>query len=204
MQSDSSSLISVVQISTSQNRMLAFLSIKPDHILMVYYRPKTRCATRSTIIFGIGSFSPIKLYKKQLGKRSTTVMSSSHMHGQCIALGQPQCICLPPTCRSSVVEKSLLHAWASGKRFSVIVVDSRPMLEGTPSLHLLFGISFMYCLSQARRCCDLSRAHRFRVLTFSCPPFRRSYRTRQRCLSVRTLCMRMAPSFRGREQRWLP
>lgn len=35
--------------------------------------------------------------------------------------------------RSSVVEKVLLHAWAFGKRFSVIVVDSRPMLEGTPS-----------------------------------------------------------------------
>ncbi|KAH0840110.1 hypothetical protein J3R83DRAFT_1084 [Lanmaoa asiatica] len=38
--------------------------------------------------------------------------------------------------RSSVVEKVLLHAWAYGKRFSVIVVDSRPMLEGTPSLYL--------------------------------------------------------------------
>lgn len=38
--------------------------------------------------------------------------------------------------RSSVVEKVLLHAWSSGKQFSVIVVDSRPMLEGTASVHL--------------------------------------------------------------------
>ncbi|KAF8558792.1 IF-2B-domain-containing protein [Imleria badia] len=39
--------------------------------------------------------------------------------------------------RSSVVEKSLLHAWESGKRFSVIVVDSRPMLEGKALLRSL-------------------------------------------------------------------
>ena len=32
--------------------------------------------------------------------------------------------------RSSVVQKALLEAWAGGTRFSVIVVDSRPMLEG--------------------------------------------------------------------------
>lgn len=32
--------------------------------------------------------------------------------------------------RSSVVQKVLLEAWADGTRFSVIVVDSRPMLEG--------------------------------------------------------------------------
>jgi translation initiation factor eIF-2B subunit delta len=36
--------------------------------------------------------------------------------------------------RSSVVEKVLLHSWADGKRFSVIVVDSRPMLEGASLL----------------------------------------------------------------------
>jgi translation initiation factor eIF-2B subunit delta len=32
--------------------------------------------------------------------------------------------------RSSVVQKVLLEAWAKGTRFSVVVVDSRPMLEG--------------------------------------------------------------------------
>lgn len=32
--------------------------------------------------------------------------------------------------KSSVVEKVLRHAWEQGKRFSVVVVDSRPMLEG--------------------------------------------------------------------------
>lgn len=32
--------------------------------------------------------------------------------------------------RSSVVEKILLHANQAGKRFSVIVIDSRPLLEG--------------------------------------------------------------------------
>ncbi|GAA98512.1 uncharacterized protein L969DRAFT_95251 [Mixia osmundae IAM 14324] len=36
--------------------------------------------------------------------------------------------------RSSLVEQILLTAWRSGKRFSVICVDSRPMLEGR---HLL-------------------------------------------------------------------
>ncbi|KAG6378901.1 hypothetical protein JVT61DRAFT_13184 [Boletus reticuloceps] len=43
--------------------------------------------------------------------------------------------------RSSVVEKSLLHAWESGKRFSVIVVDSRPMLEGKALLRSLTAAS---------------------------------------------------------------
>lgn len=32
--------------------------------------------------------------------------------------------------RSSIVEKILLNAHEEGKRFSVIVVDSRPLLEG--------------------------------------------------------------------------
>ena len=35
--------------------------------------------------------------------------------------------------RSSVVEKVLLQAWEDGTPFSVIVVDSRPMLEGIPN-----------------------------------------------------------------------
>jgi translation initiation factor eIF-2B subunit delta len=42
--------------------------------------------------------------------------------------------------RSSIVERVLLHAWEEGKRFSVVVVDSRPMLEGrlcpAATLHL--------------------------------------------------------------------
>ena len=33
---------------------------------------------------------------------------------------------------SSVVEKVLLGAHAAGRQFSVIVVDSRPLMEGTP------------------------------------------------------------------------
>ena len=32
--------------------------------------------------------------------------------------------------RSSVVEKVLLSEYSEGKRFSVIVVDSKPLLEG--------------------------------------------------------------------------
>lgn len=36
---------------------------------------------------------------------------------------------IEPT-RSSVVEKVLIHAHKEGRRISVIVVDSRPMLEG--------------------------------------------------------------------------
>ncbi|KAF8843159.1 IF-2B-domain-containing protein [Paxillus ammoniavirescens] len=43
--------------------------------------------------------------------------------------------------RSSVVEKVLLHSWADGKRFSVIVVDSRPMLEGKALLKSLTAAS---------------------------------------------------------------
>jgi len=35
-----------------------------------------------------------------------------------------------PIIRSSVVEKVLLGASNEGKKFSVYVVDSRPMLEG--------------------------------------------------------------------------
>ena len=66
----------------------------PEHVLTVY-RPKMRCAIQSTITFGIGSFSPIKLYKKQLATRSMTAMPSSPMHGRCISASQPQYICLP-------------------------------------------------------------------------------------------------------------
>ncbi|KAF9247119.1 IF-2B-domain-containing protein [Melanogaster broomeanus] len=43
--------------------------------------------------------------------------------------------------RSSVVEKVLLHAWEDGKQFSVIVVDSRPMLEGKALLRSLTAAS---------------------------------------------------------------
>lgn len=39
--------------------------------------------------------------------------------------------------RSSVVEKSLLHAKASGKNFSVVVADSRPLMEGKALLRVL-------------------------------------------------------------------
>ncbi|ETW84272.1 hypothetical protein HETIRDRAFT_62989 [Heterobasidion irregulare TC 32-1] len=39
--------------------------------------------------------------------------------------------------RSSVVEKVLLQAWAEGTQFSVVVVDSRPMLEGKRLLSVL-------------------------------------------------------------------
>lgn len=42
--------------------------------------------------------------------------------------------------RSSVVEKILLRVHEEGKRFSVIVVDSRPLLEG-----ILDGISLLLC-----------------------------------------------------------
>lgn len=38
---------------------------------------------------------------------------------------------------SSVVEKVLLEAWSEGTQFSVVVVDSRPMLEG---LHRRFSL----------------------------------------------------------------
>ncbi|KAI6047073.1 eukaryotic translation initiation factor 2B delta subunit [Pisolithus marmoratus] len=43
--------------------------------------------------------------------------------------------------RSSVVEKVLLRAWEDGKRFSVIIVDSRPMLEGKALLKALTAAS---------------------------------------------------------------
>ena len=40
-------------------------------------------------------------------------------------------VCLVYSTRSSVVEKVLLLAHEEGKSFSVYVVDSRPMLEGS-------------------------------------------------------------------------
>jgi hypothetical protein len=44
--------------------------------------------------------------------------------------------------RSSVVEQVLVGAWDDGKRFSVVVVDSRPMLEGKrPVIIVSFAIS---------------------------------------------------------------
>ncbi|KAI1788991.1 eukaryotic translation initiation factor 2B delta subunit [Ganoderma leucocontextum] len=53
--------------------------------------------------------------------------------------------------RSSVVEKVLLEAHASGRGFSVIVVDSRPMLEGKRLLAVLSeaGIQCTYLLLPA-------------------------------------------------------
>ncbi|TBU32032.1 eukaryotic translation initiation factor 2B delta subunit [Dichomitus squalens] len=53
--------------------------------------------------------------------------------------------------RSSVVEKVLLEAHASGREFSVIVVDSRPMLEGKRLLAVLSeaGIQCTYLLLPA-------------------------------------------------------
>ncbi|KAI0723022.1 eukaryotic translation initiation factor 2B delta subunit [Earliella scabrosa] len=53
--------------------------------------------------------------------------------------------------RSSVVEKVLLEAHASGRIFSVIVVDSRPMLEGKRLLAVLSeaGIQCTYVLLPA-------------------------------------------------------
>ncbi|KAH7931285.1 IF-2B-domain-containing protein [Leucogyrophana mollusca] len=53
--------------------------------------------------------------------------------------------------RSSVVEKVLLRAHAEGKQFSVIVVDSRPMLEGKKLLSVLtsVGIQCTYLLLPA-------------------------------------------------------
>lgn len=43
--------------------------------------------------------------------------------------------------RSSVVEKILLRAHSEGKKFSVIVVDSRPLLEGKSLLTSLTSVS---------------------------------------------------------------
>ncbi|KEP52701.1 translation initiation factor eIF-2B delta subunit [Rhizoctonia solani 123E] len=53
--------------------------------------------------------------------------------------------------KSSVVEKLLISAHRAGKRFEVIVVDSRPMLEGRNLLRTLAaaGISCTYCILSA-------------------------------------------------------
>ncbi|KAF8607644.1 eukaryotic translation initiation factor 2B delta subunit [Ceratobasidium sp. AG-I] len=53
--------------------------------------------------------------------------------------------------RSSVVEKLLISAHRAGKRFEVIVVDSRPMLEGKNLLRTLVavGIPCTYCILSA-------------------------------------------------------
>jgi translation initiation factor eIF-2B subunit delta len=53
--------------------------------------------------------------------------------------------------KSSVVEKALLTAAQNGKRFTVIVVDSRPMFEGKNLARSLIrqGIETRYCLLSA-------------------------------------------------------
>lgn len=53
--------------------------------------------------------------------------------------------------KSSVVEKSLLTAARNGKKFTVIVVDSRPMFEGKNLARSLLreGIETRYCLLSA-------------------------------------------------------
>jgi translation initiation factor eIF-2B subunit delta len=50
--------------------------------------------------------------------------------------------------KSSVVEKTLLKAHGQGKRFKVIVVDSRPLFEGKNSARSLTqtGLDVQYCL----------------------------------------------------------
>jgi translation initiation factor eIF-2B subunit delta len=45
-----------------------------------------------------------------------------------------------PLSRSSIIQKVLLRAHAEGKRFSVIVVDSRPLLEGKSFLSALTSV----------------------------------------------------------------
>jgi translation initiation factor eIF-2B subunit delta len=50
--------------------------------------------------------------------------------------------------KSSVVEKTLLKAQGQGKRFKVIVIDSRPLFEGKNSARslALAGVEVQYCL----------------------------------------------------------
>lgn len=50
--------------------------------------------------------------------------------------------------KSSVVEKTLLKAYGQGKRFKVIVVDSRPLFEGKNAARGLAqaGVEVQYCL----------------------------------------------------------
>jgi translation initiation factor eIF-2B subunit delta len=53
--------------------------------------------------------------------------------------------------KSSIVEKTLLHAWASGTRFKVVVVDSRPLFEGRNLVRRLAnaGIPVTYLMAAA-------------------------------------------------------
>jgi translation initiation factor eIF-2B subunit delta len=74
-------------------------------------------------------------------------------------------------CRSSVVEKVLLAAQEDGKKFSVIVIDSQPLLEGLQHFHA-FYLS-LNILAQARHSCvpshvdrTLSRVHTHCSLLF--------------------------------------
>lgn len=50
--------------------------------------------------------------------------------------------------KSSVVEKAVVAAWKAGKRFSVVIVDSRPLFEGRNLAGGLaaLGIPMRYCL----------------------------------------------------------
>jgi len=54
-------------------------------------------------------------------------------------------------CRSSVVEKVLLAAREDGKKFSVIVIDSQPLLEGLH--HFVASDLPLDLFAQARHFC---------------------------------------------------
>ncbi|KAI5205038.1 IF-2B-domain-containing protein [Aureobasidium subglaciale] len=53
--------------------------------------------------------------------------------------------------KSSIVEKTLLHAWESGTRFKVVVVDSRPLFEGRNLVRRLAnaGVPVTYLMAAA-------------------------------------------------------
>jgi translation initiation factor eIF-2B subunit delta len=95
------------------------------------FRPKTRCVKRLIIIYAIESSWPMRLSKDLPDKRLTMATSSLHMPSHSTQF--PFACHLTETFffRSSVVQKVLLNAHEEGKRFSVIVVDSQPLLEGT-------------------------------------------------------------------------
>jgi hypothetical protein len=65
--------------------------------------------------------------------------------------------------RSSVVQKVLLEAWAEGTTFSVVVVDSRPMLEG---VFIRTNSSRCAQAPQGNASSPFSRPPRYRALTF--------------------------------------
>lgn len=113
----------------------------------VFLRQKMNFVAKSTTISRRESSSRIKSFRDLLETKLKTGMWSWRMLG---AIGYLNSLnpYQSQIRRSSVVEKILLNAQESGKKFSVIVIDSPPLLEG---LSVFDGFALIICFIFCRK-----------------------------------------------------